>query len=179
MDEPGGPPAAAPAGFEQAFREHHAFVWRMLRRLGVPDASADDAVQDVFIVLARRFHEFDEARGSMRGWILAIAARIARQYRRATGRRHRMLAAFGREPREESRAPSHAEGDAAALHALLDTLDDDKRMVVVLLELEQMTSQEVAALLGLKLPTVHSRLRLARAALKRAHARMLARGGQA
>lgn len=176
MQEPGGPPAAAPAGFEQAFREHHAFVWRMLRRLGVPEASADDAVQDVFLVLARRFHEFDERRGSMRGWILAITARVARQHRRARGRQHRMLAAFGREPRAESHAPSLGEDDAATLHALLDTLDDDKRMVVVLLELEQMTSQEVAALLGLKLPTVHSRLRLARAALKRAHARMLARG---
>jgi len=142
----------------------------------VPEASADDAVQDVFLVLARRFHEFDERRGSMRGWILAITARVARQHRRASGRRHRLLAAFGREPREESHAPSHTDGDATTLRALLDTLDDDKRMVVVLLELEQMTSQEVAALLGLKLPTVHSRLRLARAALKRAHARMLARG---
>jgi RNA polymerase sigma-70 factor (ECF subfamily) len=179
MDEPSGSPAAAPAGFEQAFRDHHAFVWRMVRRLGVAESSVDDAVQDVFLVLARRFHEFDEARGSLRGWILAIAARVARQHRRATGRRHRLLAAFAREPRETSHAPASSGDDAGTLHALLDTLDDDQRMVVVLLELEQMTAPEVASLLGLKVPTVHSRLRLARAALKRAHALRMARGEQA
>ena len=179
MGESSGTPTAAPAGFEQAFREHHAFVWRIVRRLGVPEASADDAVQDVFLVLARRFHEFDESRGSLRGWLVAIATRVVRQHRRAVGRRNRLLAAFVREPREPHVASRTPGDDAAVLHALLDTLDDDQRLIVVLVELEQMNGHEVASLLGLKVPTVHSRLRLARAALKRAHARWLARGGAA
>jgi RNA polymerase sigma-70 factor (ECF subfamily) len=178
-DTSGTPPAASP-GFEQVFRDHHAFVWRVLRRLGVPEASADDAVQDVFLVLARRFDEFDESRGSMRGWLVAIATRVARQHRRALGRRHRLLAAFGREPGPSTVGTGGATDERSAanvLHALLDTLDEDKRIVLVLLELEQMTGQEVASLLGLKVPTVHSRLRLARAELKRAYARLRAREG--
>ena len=177
MGETGRTPLVAPAGFEQAFREHHAFVWRMLRRLGVPEASTDDAVQDVFLVLARRFGEFDQARGTMRSWLVAIAARVARQQRRTLGRRHRLLAAFQREPSAAAEAAAH-DGDATQLlHGLLDTLDQDKRLVVVLVELEQMTGQEVAQMLGLKVPTVHSRLRLARAELKRAYGRLLARSG--
>ena len=51
---------------------------------------------------------------------------------------------------------------------LLDRLDDDRRAVFVLVELEGMTAQEVAAGLGLNVNTVYSRLRAARQQLERA-----------
>src|SRR5205814_7837271 len=35
-------------------RAHHDFIWRLLRRLGLPQASADDATQQVFCIAARR-----------------------------------------------------------------------------------------------------------------------------
>ena len=51
---------------------------------------------------------------------------------------------------------------------VLDTLDDDKREIFVLAELEQLPIPRVAELLGLKLNTAYSRLRLARAAFETA-----------
>ena len=43
-----------PVSFESMYREHARFVWRALRRLGVDRAGIEDAVQDVFIVVAQR-----------------------------------------------------------------------------------------------------------------------------
>ena len=41
---------ASPLGaFEEVYEAHFDFVWRSVRRLGVPPASVDDAVQDVFV----------------------------------------------------------------------------------------------------------------------------------
>jgi len=61
------------------------------------------------------------------------------------------------------------------LHALLAGLDDDKRAVFVLAELEQMSAPEIAEATGLKLNTVYSRLRLARAEMDKALERHRAR----
>jgi len=52
------------------------------------------------------------------------------------------------------------------LHRILDRLDDDKRAVFVLAELEQMTAPEIAEALSVNLNTVYSRLRAARAAFE-------------
>src|SRR5690606_6911465 len=70
-----------PGGLEEIYREHHAFVRRSLIRLGVPHALVDDAVHDVFLVVARRLAEF-EGRASIRTWLFAIALRMAQSHRR-------------------------------------------------------------------------------------------------
>jgi RNA polymerase sigma-70 factor (ECF subfamily) len=61
---------------------------------------------------------------------------------------------------------------SALLHRLLDELDDDKRAMLVCVELEQMTVPEAAESLGLNLNTAYGRLRAARAAFNEAVARM-------
>ena len=70
--------AAVLPGIEQLYRDHYAFVWRITGRLGVPAAAVDDAVQDVFVVLHRRRHEFDD-RGSIRALLYGITRRVARR----------------------------------------------------------------------------------------------------
>ena len=55
--------AELPAGFDALYDEHFAFVWRSLKRLGVPVAALDDAVQDVFIVALRRRAAMAKRRG--------------------------------------------------------------------------------------------------------------------
>lgn len=166
----------AKASFEQIYDEHFDFVWRSVRRLGVPDHQVDDAVQDVFVVVHRRLADF-EGRSSMRTWLFGIALKVARSHRRRAARK-------GTEPLvqevvdHESLSPHEAtarnEG-LRLLHSLLDELDDDKRAVFVLAELEQMTAPEIAEALEVKLNTVYSRLRAARKnfdeALKRHQAR--------
>ncbi len=64
---------------------------------------------------------------------------------------------------------------ARLLRALLETLDEDKREVFVLAELEQMSVPEIAAALELNVNTTHSRLRAARRGFEQALARHRAR----
>src|SRR5262245_35620338 len=84
---PKRPDAAPPAlSFEAVYDEHAETVSRGLRRLGVPDASVDDALQDVFVVVHRRLGEF-EGRSTLRTWLFGIALGVARNYRRSARRR--------------------------------------------------------------------------------------------
>ena len=64
---------------------HFETVWRSLRRLGVPEAGADDAAQQVFVVASRRLDEITV--GGERGYLLGIALRVASDARRALARR--------------------------------------------------------------------------------------------
>ena len=156
------------------YREQYGFVWRSLRRLGVPDVAVDDAVHDVFVVAARRLHEF-EGRSAVTSWLFAVAIRVSKHQRRSVARHRRRKDALAAEV--DALSPTHS-GDFArqdavrTLHALLELIDDNLRHVYILMELEQMTGVEVAELLSIPAPTVHSRLRAARHQLRR-HAEAL------
>lgn len=158
------PSSDALAQLEAIYREHHPYVWRSLQRLGVAEPHVADAVHDVFLVVARRLHEF-EHRASMRTWLFAIAFRVAQGFhrdRQRQARREEPLADPDAEP-----APTADRDAPIALHQLLLRLDDDKRAVFILAHLEGMTATEIAAALDIKIPTVYSRLRLAREAIER------------
>ena len=166
---------AVPA-FDDVYTAHVGFVWRVLRTLGVPDAQIEDAVQDVFLVVHRRLAEW-QGRAAITTWLFAIARRVAGAHRRRAARR----AAKPTEPLSEalsdvlpddrpgSRDPfaelSRAQAAQAVL-AILDQLDDDKRVVFALVELEQLSVPEVARMLDINLNTAYSRLRLARQAFE-------------
>ena len=162
------PPAAARTeiGLETAYREHHGFVWRSLARLGVADAVLADATHDVFMVVARRLPEF-EARASLKTWLFAICLRVARAKRRDFAREQNRREQY-RQVRKDVSVQPHAQADAArTLRELLQHLDENKRAVFIMAELEQMTAPEIASVLRIKTATVYSRLRLARAELDR------------
>lgn len=160
---------APPAELVALYREHFQFVWRSARRLGAPEASVDDVVQDVFLVVARRLGEF-RGDASVRTWLFAITQRVIREHRRKKFRHLRKIEAARAEAPAASRAVDpYARSDAArTLLRLLDRLDDDRRGVFVLAELEGLTAQEIADGLGLNVNTVYSRLRSARTLLERA-----------
>lgn len=149
------------------YRAHFQFVWRSARRLGAPPEARDDVVQDVFLVVARRLAEF-RREASARTWLFAITLRVVREHRRTTFRHLRRVEAYA-ETRPASIGDPMARSDAArTLLRLLDHLDDDRRSVYVLAELEGLTAQEIADGLGLNINTVYSRLRSARTHLERA-----------
>jgi RNA polymerase sigma-70 factor (ECF subfamily) len=164
--------AAAPA-FESVYQQHVRFVWRTVRSFGVAEAQLEDAVQDVFIVVHRRLAEF-AGRARIETWLFAIARRVAGAYRRTAMRKSDrndaiddvVLAAADDTFAALSRAQA-----AAAVAAVLDSFDDDKRIVFTLVELEQMSVPDVAELLGINLNTAYSRLRLARRAFEAAVAK--------
>ncbi len=158
--------------FEAAYREHFAFVWRSLRRLGVPERDLGDATQDVFLVLYRKLAELDLER-SIGSWMYAVCLRVASDRRRSAVQRHEQLAEEP-EPREHSetvlahdREHEQLVERRAILEAALDAMSLEQRAVFTLFELEGRTGEEVAELLAVPAPTVHSRLRLAREIFKR------------
>ena len=173
------PQYAQPAGLPEIYAQHADFVFRNLRRLGVHDSLIDDAVQDVFLVVHRRLGDF-EARAQVTTWLFGIVLRVAQSYRRSAMRRRARLS-DAPSAEVEQIAMTAAEGPveaferreaSALLHRLLDELDDDKRAMLVCVELEQLTVPEAAESLGLNLNTAYGRLRAARASFNEAVARM-------
>jgi RNA polymerase sigma-70 factor (ECF subfamily) len=71
-----------------AYDQHALGIFRVLRRLGVPEGAAPDALQDVFLVAWRKHADF-EGRSTTRTWLCGIALRVARNYRRERDRRVR------------------------------------------------------------------------------------------
>lgn len=164
---------AAPApGFQAVYAEHVDAVWRSLRSLGVPDAGVEDAVQDIFLVVHRRLPEF-AGRSALRTWLFGIVLHVARNHRRRERRKGGGapldvdVADLGPGPHEEAVAAEAVE----LLARLLEELDEAKREVFVLGELEQMTAPEIAEALGIPVNTVYSRLRAARLGFAAAVAR--------
>ncbi|MCY1008577.1 sigma-70 family RNA polymerase sigma factor [Nannocystis pusilla] len=165
---PGAPTREAVAAL---YRAHARELWRALGRLGVQPAAVEDALHELFIVVQRRLPEF-EHRAAIRTWLYAIAVRIARKSRDRTRRD-----SFEPEPAEwpsHERGPDQALLDAEALRmldSLLAELDEDKREVFVLHEVEELSAPQIAAILEVNVNTVYSRLREAKRAFARAHAR--------
>jgi RNA polymerase sigma-70 factor (ECF subfamily) len=153
--------------FDEVYQAHVAFVWRVLRTFGVSDVQLEDAVQDVFVVVHRRLPEW-QGRAAITTWLFAIARRVASSHRRrkSTARTETLT----EDPvgdadtfAEMSRAQA-----SATVMGILEHMDEDKRIVFALVELEQLTVPEVARMLDLKLNTAYSRLRLARQAFEHA-----------
>jgi RNA polymerase sigma-70 factor (ECF subfamily) len=155
------------ADIEAIYREYFGAVWRGLRRLGVPEASLEDAAQDVFLIVYRRAKEF-AGRSSLRTWIYGIAVRVAKDYRRSqtrhTQRVERLAEHLSLTP-PSSRTPADEVERREAnrlLHAALARLNEERREVLVLVELEQLPVRDAATALGIRVRTCQRRLRAAR-----------------
>jgi RNA polymerase sigma-70 factor (ECF subfamily) len=164
---------AANERLEAVYREHFDFVWRSVRRLGVPEAAVDDVTQEVFVVVARRLHTF-EGRSSLKTWLFGLAMRVVRLYRRTTWRFERKRRAAQVAIGDDGHDPWNQADAARVLLHLLDCLPDHERAVYVLGELEGMTTAEVAEGLQINPNTAYSRLRSARKRMQQAVARRLA-----
>ncbi len=179
---------ASACTFEGVYDTYFPFVWRSTRRLGVPERAVDDVVQDIFVVVHRRLPDF-EGRSSVKTWLFGIVLRTVRDHRRTLRRKPGQLGApecSGTDGDMESLSAPNDDGphESAAkaqavrlLHVLLDTLDDEKREVFVLAELEQMAVPEIAKAIDVNANTVYARLRAARHAFDEALARHHARDG--
>lgn len=149
--------------FDDIYETHFDFVWRNLRRLGVEESAVDDAAHDVFLVVHRQLSRFDGC--SPRSWLFAIAQRVALHYRRALARRRTEPFTEAELRDERSGCPEESQEQREAcelVQQILDQLSDERRVVIVLAELEQLSAPEIAEILRIPLNTVYSRLRLAR-----------------
>lgn len=147
----------------QVFDEHARYVWRTLRHLGIPEADAPDLCQEVFITVHRKLSTF-EGRSSLRTWLYGICLRVASEHRRRPHVRNEVPTLEG--------APEHFDRSAhepdstleqrSAVQRLLGVLDEDKRRVVVLYEIEGFSMREVAEIVECPLQTAYSRLHAGR-----------------
>jgi RNA polymerase sigma-70 factor (ECF subfamily) len=143
---------------------HFNFVWRSVRRLGVPEAGVDDATQQVFWTAARKLDAI--VPGREKSFLFGVAVRIASDARRVSNRQRR------REGSAELEIFSHPDPladelvDRKRMRALLDEFLDDLsievRTAYVLYEAEGMTVPEIADWIQVPPGTVASRIRLAR-----------------
>jgi RNA polymerase sigma-70 factor (ECF subfamily) len=175
-------PAAAPrpASFHEAYRDHAQTVARWARQLGGSDIDVEDVVQDVFLVVSRRLSSFrGEARFS--SWLFEIVRKIVANHRR------RQRWRFWRAGSEANlaNAPSLELDPAAELerqqvrtqfYRALDRLPDKYRTVLVLYEIEGLSTQEIAELRDLNLSTVKVQLFRARERFLKHYQAQLKRG---
>lgn len=164
-------------GLAEVFDAHAAYVGRTLTCLGVRDRELADAIQEVFLVVHRRLGELEEP-AALRRWLYAICLRKAMTFRRRAARRRED--AVSDPPEAKSELTPHEDLERARALAvaleILDELDDDKRAVFVLYEVEQLPMSEVAEAVGCPLQTAYSRLYAARRDVERRLTRLRARG---
>lgn len=158
---------ASKARLERMFNEHHDFIWRLLRRLGLSPGSADDAAQHVFLVAVERLA--DIKLGSERAFLFGTALRVARSQSR-TDRRWVLEEDMDFRGAEAGRAEELVDHQRAIdlMGRVLSGMALDLRTVFILSELEGMTMPEVAALVEIPVGTAASRLRRAREAFRSA-----------
>ena len=149
--------------FQEIFSDNVDFVLRTVQRLGVRPADVEDVAQQVFVVVHRKLSRFD-GRCKVRTWLFAIARRTVADYRKRSHRRHEVTISRPPDPPDRPTQADRLELDQAReiLEAALEELDDEKRSVFILYELEELPMAEIAEAIGVPLQTAYSRLYAAR-----------------
>jgi RNA polymerase sigma-70 factor (ECF subfamily) len=173
-----------PLTFSAIYQAYFDFVWSSVRRLGAAEEAVDDVVQDVFVIIHSRLHTVQQP-DSIRSWVYGVVRRTVSGYHRA----RRVRGAHGVEigvvedtlpaPQTTPFEQSEHSDQVQLLAKLLTELDEAKREIFVLAELEEMAVPEIALALEIPLNTAYSRLRTARLAFEQALARHLARDKRA
>jgi RNA polymerase sigma-70 factor (ECF subfamily) len=163
-------PAALPASdsdrLAALFDAHYARLYRLARRL-VPTADdALDLLQDTFLKAARTARSIPAGFADEEAWLVRVLINIRRdQWRKAAVRQRHF---------DETRRSSPASKDTEAaliahdaIWSALDVLPPRRRAVVVLHELEELTVDDIRALLGISAVTVRWHLSRGRRELAR------------
>ncbi len=153
------------------YDRYHEQVRQFVRRATAGGAHADDLTHEAFLALTRVAGRYD-GRESARPLLLGIAAKLVQDHRRGAARRTAIMAAFAgiaaeRRPPTPERTASVSE-ELRRFDAALARLSEDKRLVVLLIEGEGLSGEEVARILDVPTGTVWTRLHYARAELRKA-----------
>ena len=149
----------------ELYRRHAPFVAKFILRMGVPRADLDDMMQEVFLI-AHRNGGYEPGPAKPTTYLANIAYRIV-----YTERRKRKVRSFVESNDDQVSAaggagdPEHSAVQNQHMKRLqnaLDGLDEDKRAVFVLAELQGETVASIAAGMGIPVDTAYSRLRAAR-----------------
>src|SRR5439155_24257775 len=171
------------AALETLMERYTSRVYRVARGITRTDADAEEVVQDVFLTLARKIDSF-EGRAALGTWIYRVttnAALIKRRGKRAQlevsleeylptfkedghrdGERSYLLADWSQSPETEL-----LDGEArVVLSRAIEGLPETYRAVLVLRDVEQLSNEEAAEILGESVASIKSRVHRARVALR-------------
>jgi len=158
------------------FRAHERTVARWAARLGGPGIEVDDVVQDVFLVAKRRLRTF-EVEGQLMAWLFRATEKVVLSARRKQ-RLRRWLSRAPEAVVTSMSRPQLTPGEAIersrtieGVYRILDQLPERERRVLILFELEGLSTQEIASLVEAKGGTVRVWLFRARARFLEAHQR--------
>lgn len=155
---------APPLDFVTVYESSAANVLRSLRRLGVREADLEDAAQEIFVVVHRKLPEF-AGRSSLKTWVFGICLRVASDWRARAHIKRETGSEEAPERTTSGETPTREIARKQArvkLGALLERLDEDKRAVFVMFELEELSMAEVAETVGVPVQTAYARLYAAR-----------------
>lgn len=142
--------------------EDYQPIWRLLRRLGLRAEHAEDAAQQVFLIVAERLPDIRE--GSERAFAYGTALRVVQSARRRHARETLGLdeELVSPSPLPDPEVLTEQRRNIERVDRVLAAMSVELRDVFVLFELTGLTSPEIAEVSGLALGTVASRLRRAR-----------------
>jgi RNA polymerase sigma-70 factor (ECF subfamily) len=162
-------PAWVPPTWDEVVREHADRVYRLAYRLSGNRADAEDLTQETFVRVFKSLAEYTP--GTFEGWLHRITTNLFLDMVR---RRQRIR--FDALPDDAGdRLASREHGPEQAyeqmnldpeVQAALDALPADFRVAVVLCDLEQLSYEEIAATLSIKVGTVRSRIHRGRVLLR-------------
>ncbi len=162
---------ASTGNFERVARELSGPLGAYLsRQVGRPDV-AEELLQETLIRIERGLPGF-EGRSGLKTWAFAIATRVVVDHLRAPANRLRVVEI------DETVEPPDGEAGLddrliagemnACVRGVIDTLPADYRAALVLHDLEGMTAEQTAAIVGCSLPTAKIRIHRARQRLRKA-----------
>jgi RNA polymerase sigma-70 factor (ECF subfamily) len=163
------PPEVAPRSttFDEIYRRHVRDVARWAERLGGPIVDAEEVVQEVFLTVSRRLPEF-RGDAKLTTWLFRITRKMVANQRRAA-RRRRFWARLSNKISDATAGHGPQPGDALEtrqatdrFQRVLDELSEHYRSVLVLFELEEMSTEEIARFLDRPPATIRVWLHRAR-----------------
>lgn len=155
---------------DAVYREHGATVARWVLRLGGPGFENEDAVQEIFAIVAERLSGF---RGDAKlvTWLYGITENVVRELRRRARVRRWFTGGVASEaadpPAAAVRQDDALEREQATrfLYRALDRMREPYRSALILFELEELSGEEIAELKQVKVATVWVWLHRARSQL--------------
>lgn len=157
----------ATASFDEVYRSHAATVARWVDRLGGPTIDRDDVFQEVFITVNRQLPQF-RGESQLSTWLFRITAFVVANHRRSA-RRRRFWTRDSRPELEALTAPARLADESLEqreasrlVYGALDGLRERYRQVLVLFELEEMSTDDIARVLDCPPSTVRVWLHRAR-----------------
>ncbi len=158
-----------PEGFSDVYEKWFDEVSKWLRALGAHEADRDDLVQEVFIIVHRRYKYFDGE--NLAGWLYQITRHKVRDFKRRRWVRHVLLMGNLHEDQTDAKCTSPLESletreKRDLLLKLLASLNENERAALLLFEVEGYSGQQIADLQSVPLNTVWARIFKARQRLK-------------